>query len=526
MNTKISTTLTAALVLLLTLGLSPHIRALQVDDDDPVGYDENYRYDRFLNVEVWTNHSDGDYYIGDNVLINFRVNRDAFVAIYSIDSRGRVNMLFPYDPGMDNFVNGGVTYTIPGPDDGFDLVISGPEGVENIQAIASREPIALPDWFPESGLYCDWDDRHDYMDYLNSKYFVRYGGQRLSFDRSAIYVNEWERHYFRPIYRPVYPSWTLYGNVYIDYPFGRTVYIDGVYWGVTPLYIPRMYVGWHTITVYDHWGYCWEHDFHSTRYHTVVLDHRIIRPRPNVRSKYKDIHVVGYRDPVKHGYPKYHDRKTKILSSPKVTRGSVSGKVTVTKSTQTTFTAEKKYVRGTPKLVETKRGYESAGIGNKKSDTRIGTQKRVTSSSKARTTKSASYDKAKSRSGKRSVTSGKSYYDSKSTTGSSSKKSYQGSSGSSGSSGKSGSYRKKSGSSYEPKGKSSKVGSSKKGSSKSGNKKATVKKSPPPKKSGSAGKSQPKIKKSTPKSKPSSSSGKSGDSKSSGGKSGKKSKRR
>lgn len=201
-------------------------------------YQERGQIDRYLDVEVWTDHSDAEYYEGDNVTVYFRANRDAFVAIYSIDSRGLVNLMFPYDPAQDNFIRGGVTYSLPGPDDDFDLVISGPAGIENIQIIASRERFPIPPWYNNSGLICDAEDRNDYMDWLNERYFVRYDGQRFAYDRAVIFVEEWEPSYFRPVYWPHYPSWALYGNVYVDYWWGSTVYVNGHYWGVTPIYIP------------------------------------------------------------------------------------------------------------------------------------------------------------------------------------------------------------------------------------------------------------------------------------------------
>ncbi len=339
-------------------------------------YDKEIRIDRYLDVEIWTNHLDGDYYVGDKVVINFRANRDAFVAIYSVDSRGRVNLLFPSYPNQDNYIYGGATYSLPGPDDDYDLVVAGPEGVENIQIIASRERFPIPDWYPVSGLVSDWDDRLEYMDYLNGRYFVRYGGQKFAFDRTALYVNEWEPYYFRPVYYPSYPSWAVSGNAYIDYPWGATIYIDGIYWGVAPLYIPRIYVGWHTITVYDSYGYCWEQDVHFTRYHTVVLDRTIIKPSRYNVSKYKEVRTVAYRDPVSNGYPRFKEKKALSMKT-----AGVKSKTRSAGGSKAGFNAvpSKKYVRGTTKMVETDRGLESAGgtidFGKRKYSTKRGTYK-------------------------------------------------------------------------------------------------------------------------------------------------------
>ncbi|MDH3892001.1 MAG: DUF4384 domain-containing protein [candidate division Zixibacteria bacterium] len=321
-------------------------------------YGEDIRIDRYLDAEVWTNHLDGEYFVGDNVVLNFRTNRDAFVAIYSVDSRGRVNLLFPTEPEQDNFINGGVTYHLPGPNDDYDLVVAEPEGIENIQIIASRERFPIPDWHPVSGLLCDWDDRFEFMDYLNGRHFVRYGGQKFAFDRTAMYVNEWEPSYYRPVYYPYYPSWSVCGNGYIDYPWGASIYVDGIYWGCAPLYIPRIYVGWHTITVYNHWGHCWERDVHFTRYHTVILDRTIINPgRTNV-SKYKDVRSAGYRDPVTNGYPKFKQKQT-VATKVSGVKSKTSPSDKMKSKVQTVPT--KKYARGSAKLISTDRGLESAG---------------------------------------------------------------------------------------------------------------------------------------------------------------------
>lgn len=338
------------LTALAAVMLSPTVVA--VDEEFGGDYYNRIKIDRYLDIEIWTNHSDNEFHEGDNFVLNFRTNQDAFVAIYSVDSKGRVNMLFPMSPDDDNYVRGGATYRIPDGADDFDLVVTGPEGVENIQAIASRERFPIPDWYPASGLICDWEDRLEFMDYINAEHFVKYGGQRFAFDRSAIYIEEWEPHYYRPIYHPVYPSWSVCGNVYIDYPYGGTVYIDGIYWGVIPLYIPRIYIGWHTFTIYDYYGYCWEYPVHVTRYNTVILDRTVIVTSPTVVSKYKDVRLVGYRNPVAHGYPTF---KTKNIVTAKPPAGAV--KTIETKDVP----LAKKFVRGSSNVIKTDRGYETAG---------------------------------------------------------------------------------------------------------------------------------------------------------------------
>lgn len=332
----------------------PMTASTQINQQDEYNYDRT-RADRYLDVEIWTNNSDGEYFEGDDIVINFRANRDAFVAIYSVDSRGRVNLLFPIEKGDNNYVEGGVVYQLPGDGDDYDLVVSGPEGTESIQIIASKERFPIPDWYPVSGLdEGNWNDRHEFMDYLNNRYFVNYDGQRFAYDRTSIYIYEWEEDYYRPVYRPIYPGWTVCGNVYIDYPYGGTVYINGIYWGIAPLYIPRIYVGWHTITIYDRYGYCWESDIHINHYNTLILNRYIIRPHRTVVSKYKEVRRIGYRDPIKYGYPNYRQSTvnvTKLKQNQTVYKGGV-----VKSSDGIT---QKKFVKGSTKVIKSNRGYET-----------------------------------------------------------------------------------------------------------------------------------------------------------------------
>lgn len=369
-----SVLLTIALIVSAAVGGAAQEIQRQGDDDQPIYYSDRPRIDRYLDAEVWVDRSDNEYYIGDNIVINFRVSRDAFVAIYTVDTRGMVNLLFPSDPGEDNFVKGGQTYRLPNPRSGYDLVVSGPEGVENIQIIASRENFPIPNWYRNSGLVSDWDDRYDFMDYVNGRYFVKYDGQRFAYNRAVIFVNEWEQYYFRPVYYPAYPSWSMCGNVYIDYGWGHSVYVNGVYWGITPLYVPRIAVGWHTFTIYDPWGYCWENDVHISYYNTVVLNRTIIRPSPSVKSKYKVVREAGYRDPVSAGYTNYAQKTKAVLnkdvSSSKIvtqSAGKSADGSTASKSVRAmAFSDEdvkapatKKFVRGSTTLSKTDRGYES-----------------------------------------------------------------------------------------------------------------------------------------------------------------------
>ncbi len=293
---------TAAAILALTVlfGAVPSRGEIESYRKD-VDYSSYLRFDRYLNVEVWTD--DDQYYDGENITISFRADKDCYVVLYNIDTRGNVHLLYPTDRGDDFRIERDRVYRIPDSYDDYDLTVRGPEGVEYIQAVASLTPLAVPD-FDREDLVC-YDDPVDFLDYVNAVYFGDDPGLRLATDMTIINVQEWNDAYYRPVHVYRDYDWSLSGTVYIDYPWGGTVYIDGVYWGIAPLYIPRLYWGWHYVTIYDPWGYCWEDRVNVYRHRTVYIDETIVKTRAEVKSRYRDVVRQGYLDPEKNGYPEY-----------------------------------------------------------------------------------------------------------------------------------------------------------------------------------------------------------------------------
>lgn len=100
-------------------------------------------YGEPLSIEVWVDgEEEAVFYPGDTVRLHFRVNRDAFVLLYDLDTRGQVRRLFPRSRRDREFVEGGVIYTIPQHRAGYRLVASGPPGEEFVTAVASDRPLA------------------------------------------------------------------------------------------------------------------------------------------------------------------------------------------------------------------------------------------------------------------------------------------------------------------------------------------------------------------------------------------------
>ena len=242
-------------------------------------------------VDVWVDNDDGIYYEGETIRIFFQASQDCYVAIYSIDTRGDVNLIFPAERYESGRIQGGELYAIPSDYEDYDLVVTGPEGIEHIVAVASDKPIDIPNWYNGAPINCDYnDDREDFIDYINDRYFTcsQSGCDRV-FDQEAIYIKVPE-YYYKPVYVP--DSWYSYPNyslVYIDYPYGGEIYIDGIFFGIAPLYIPRVYWGWHWFTIYDRYGYCWESHIQVNNINEIYIDRSRVKTTPQTVSRYKDI---------------------------------------------------------------------------------------------------------------------------------------------------------------------------------------------------------------------------------------------
>ncbi|MEW5924597.1 MAG: DUF4384 domain-containing protein [Candidatus Zixiibacteriota bacterium] len=433
--------------------------------DRDIDYSEYIKHDRFLNVEVWTDND--EYYSGDDITISFRADQDCFVAIYNIDTRGNVNLIYPADPRDNGWIEGGETYQIPSQYEDYELTVRGPEGIEYLQIVASRQPFNIPDWYNGSDLAAD-DDPYDFMDYINANYFQSDHNTKRAFDMTSFMVKEWNDYYFRPVHiyhhdhHPYWDwDWGYYGSVYIDYPWGATIYIDGVYWGVAPLFIPRVYYGWHWITVYDPFGYCWEDRISVVRRKSIVLDRNVIVTRPEIKSRFKEVQTKAYLDPAKNGYPDYEKQVVVKKTHTPVMSKSVAGeKYKIAEETRTTSRYTKTVKTNTGTATK-----DRSSTGTKSSD-RYKTTKSTSSDTKSTygTSKRSGSDQSSGKSSSDSKSS-KTYKSRKST--GSSKESKSGSSGkssSSESSGKSG--KSDSGSSKSGGDSSSKSSGSEKSSSK------------------------------------------------------------
>lgn len=91
-----------------------------------------------FNLRIWTGKN--EYEIGDDASMSVQVEKDSYLTLLDIDSNGNVTVLFPNECVKENFIKGGVTYSIPGELFDFDLGVAGPPGLSRIKAIATLKP--------------------------------------------------------------------------------------------------------------------------------------------------------------------------------------------------------------------------------------------------------------------------------------------------------------------------------------------------------------------------------------------------
>jgi len=264
-----------------------------------------------LDIDIWVDNDDGIYYEGESITVFFRADRDCFVAIYSLDTRGNLHILYPINPWDNGFVYGNEVYAVPGDFEDYELIVTGPEGIEHIQAIASTDEMEIPDWYEGASLKSDYyDTPEDFLEFVNDRYFTsRWENRGRAYDHTTVYVKA-PRYYYKPVYVPhQWYDYPHYSMIYVDYPFGGEIYIDGIYFGIAPLWIPRVMIGRHWITIYDRYGYCWEDHIDFVHNHTIRLDRSRVKTSRSIVSRFKDVRRQTEK----------YSRSSYLLSDQKVT---------------------------------------------------------------------------------------------------------------------------------------------------------------------------------------------------------------
>jgi len=91
-----------------------------------------------IKVELWSNKP--SYKIGETMTLHFKTNKDCYVTILDVGTSGKVHILYPNRFSGGGQVLAGKTYSIPGRNDGYVIMVEGLPGMEVVRAIATLTP--------------------------------------------------------------------------------------------------------------------------------------------------------------------------------------------------------------------------------------------------------------------------------------------------------------------------------------------------------------------------------------------------
>jgi hypothetical protein len=226
-------------------------------------------------VRVWMN-SNAEYQRGDRARVYVRTTDDGYLVVLHADTQGRIRVLFPLDPGDDNYARGGDSFEVRGRGDRDAFLIEDKSGGGLVLAAWSPDPFQ----FDRLSLNNHWDYRvmaanvredreaglldvvqqmtlNQFFEYDAAQYIVGHvsygggGGSHTSFSISIGSYNPWcwgcfdwhvgyrsgfhvsfgigsfgyDRWYYDPWYDPFYyDPWYRYGHPW----YYRPVYVRPV----------------------------------------------------------------------------------------------------------------------------------------------------------------------------------------------------------------------------------------------------------------------------------------------------------
>jgi Domain of unknown function (DUF4384) len=196
-------------------------------------------------VELWTNRGDAAVYTrGERVRVFFRLDRDAFVTVFRVDTDGRVRVLFPREPWEDNFARGGREFEVEALSSRDAFVIDDYPGVGYVFAVTSNDPFVYEGI--ESGDHWDYrviaDGRVRGDPYVAltelAERIVPQGYADWDYDIVSYNVGQ---HYD-------YPRFLCYDcHSYVSYPYWDPYYYSCVRFRIVvfddPWYYPYRYYG-------------------------------------------------------------------------------------------------------------------------------------------------------------------------------------------------------------------------------------------------------------------------------------------
>ena len=96
-------------------------------------------------IRLWINE-DRHFERGDRARVQVQTDRDGYVVVLHADPDGRVRVLFPVDPGDDNFLRGGHRYEVRGRGNRESFTVDVSSGQGTVYAAVSPDPFRFDDF--------------------------------------------------------------------------------------------------------------------------------------------------------------------------------------------------------------------------------------------------------------------------------------------------------------------------------------------------------------------------------------------
>jgi hypothetical protein len=204
-------------------------------DDFTIVGSSDFGYPVFsdFRASIWSNAT--CYRAGDPVRVYFRTTADAYVYVFDTDTAGVTRQIFPSYYDGDNFVRGGITYSLPGA--GYNMTVSAPAGTEHLQIVAvTRQYSALRFYHRDYSLGNPFPVRRDGCDDFMHRLGVEKGRRsERNVDRTSTRVVQSTADCFFSVYTT---DWRRQGKGWVKVdttPNNVRVDVNGDYLGTTPL---------------------------------------------------------------------------------------------------------------------------------------------------------------------------------------------------------------------------------------------------------------------------------------------------
>lgn len=252
--------LIAAMILSIgaAAGSAPNVNSIIINPNPP------------YQSSIWSDRT--NYSIGDRIGIGFRVNKDSYAYVFSIDATGVVRLIFPNIYSSDNKVKANRAYSLPD-NNKYNFTIGGPAGTDQLVLISTPNKIDDTDWLRRSL------QQNSFAPQVNINIAADgFMAQIKSVIITPVFKNDWSSAYATytiggwiniptpvtppvvvvppvvvnppvinpPVINPV----LLYGRINVSTnPAGAKVYLNGVDQGSSPSSIASLRFGEYEVTV-------------------------------------------------------------------------------------------------------------------------------------------------------------------------------------------------------------------------------------------------------------------------------------